>query len=221
MITLQLYNVIVDTENTSKKLLQRGQLQQRVTIIPLNKISGRVMDKRIVDLAQKLVGRENVQPALNLIDFPEETRPAMNWIFGQIFICKDMETARKIAFHDSIMKKCVTLEGDVFDPSGTLSGGARAKGGSILLKLEELKVFQNELNQKNDELREIELNIANIGQNAQKYTMLKQTYDLKLHEVEMVRMRIQQTTHHQIKEEVKKKNFNLLKNHNSFFEIIF
>ncbi|XP_051153235.1 structural maintenance of chromosomes protein 2 [Leptopilina boulardi] len=198
----KLYNVIVDTENTSKKLLQRGQLQQRVTIIPLNKISGRVMDKRIVDLAQKLVGRENVQPALNLIDFPEETRPAMNWIFGQIFICKDMETARKIAFHDSIMKKCVTLEGDVFDPSGTLSGGARAKGGSILLKLEELKVFQNELNQKNDELREIELNIANIGQNAQKYTMLKQTYDLKLHEVEMVRMRIQQTTHHQIKEEV-------------------
>ncbi|XP_043480727.1 structural maintenance of chromosomes protein 2 [Leptopilina heterotoma] len=198
----KLYNVIVDTENTSKKLLQRGQLQQRVTIIPLNKINGRVIDKRIVDLAQKLVGKENVQPALNLIDFPEETRSAMNWIFGQVFICKDMETARKIAFHDGIMKKCVTLDGDVFDPSGTLSGGSRAKGGSILLKLEELKVIQNELNQKNYELRDVEGNISNIGQNAQKYTMLKQTYDLKSHEVEMVRKRIQQTTHHQIKEEV-------------------
>lgn len=202
-MNFQLYNVIVDTENTSKKLLQRGQLQQRVTIIPLNKINGRVIDRRTVEFAQKLVGETNVQPALNLIDFPEEARPAMNWIFGQIFICKDMETAKKIAFHNNIMKKCVTLDGDVFDPAGTLSGGAPARGGSILLKLEELKVFQSELNQKNYELREVEGKISKIEHNAQKYTMLKQTYDLKSHEVEMVRKRIQQTTHHQIKEEVK------------------
>ena len=192
----------MDTENTSKKLLQRGQLQQRVTIIPLNKINGRLMDQRTIDFAQKLVGRENVQPALNLIDFPEDTRSAMTWIFGQIFICKDMDTARKVAFHDKIMKKCVTLDGDVFDPAGTLSGGSKSKGGSILLKLEELKVIQDELNEKQRTLHEIDSNIAQIGQCAQKYTSLKQAYDLKHHEVEMFRQRVHQTTHHQIKEEV-------------------
>lgn len=160
------------------------------------------MDQRTVDFAQKLVGSEKVQPALDLIDFPEETRPAMSWIFGQIFICKDMATARKVAFHERIMKKCVTLDGDVFDPSGTLSGGAKSKGGSILLKLEELKVVQEELKEKLQTLREIEANIANIGQSAEKYASLKRAYDLKNHEVEMVRQRIHQTTHHQIKEEV-------------------
>ena len=160
------------------------------------------MDQRTIDFAQKLVGRENVQPALNLIDFPEETRSAMSWIFGQIFICKDMDTARKVAFHDKIMKKCVTLDGDVFDPAGTLSGGSKSKGGSILLKLEELKVIQDKLKEKLQTLLEIDANIANIGQSAQKYASLKQAYDLKHHEVEMVRQRLEQTTHHQIKEEV-------------------
>ena len=62
-------------------------------------------------------------PALSLIQYDPEIHPAMEWIFGQTFICKDMETAKKVTFHDRIMKKSVTLDGDVFDPSGTLSGG--------------------------------------------------------------------------------------------------
>lgn len=65
---------MVDNEATGKKLLSNGQLQSRVTIVPLNKVSGRPMDRRVVDFAQNLVGAENVKPALSLIEFPEEVR---------------------------------------------------------------------------------------------------------------------------------------------------
>ncbi|XP_072753642.1 structural maintenance of chromosomes protein 2 [Anoplolepis gracilipes] len=198
----KLYNIIVDTETTSKKILKYGQLQQRVTIIPLNKVAGRSMEQAMVALAQKLVGKENVQPALTLLNFPDAVMPAMTWIFGQIFICKDMETAKKIAFHERIMKKCVTLEGDLFDPAGTLSGGAPAKSGSILLKLEELKEIQNELNKKEQLLRDIETAISNIAQTAEKYAVLKQKYDLVTYEMDMIRQRLQQTSYHKIKEEM-------------------
>jgi structural maintenance of chromosome 2 len=34
-----------------------------------------------------------------------------------------MELARKIAFDPEIRIRCVTLEGDIVDPSGTLTGG--------------------------------------------------------------------------------------------------
>jgi structural maintenance of chromosome 2 len=64
-----------------------------------------------------------VYPALSLIEYDPAVHAAMQWVFGQTFICKDMETAKKITFHDRILKKSVTLDGDVFDPSGTLSGG--------------------------------------------------------------------------------------------------
>jgi structural maintenance of chromosome 2 len=35
----KLYQVVVDTEATAKALLSRGQLRNRVTIVPLNKVS--------------------------------------------------------------------------------------------------------------------------------------------------------------------------------------
>jgi len=47
--------VIVDTEVTAKKLLQRGQLQRRTTIIPLNKIVGHSLDSSTVKFAKQLV----------------------------------------------------------------------------------------------------------------------------------------------------------------------
>jgi hypothetical protein len=79
------------------------------------------MDTIIILIFQ--VGKENVQPALSLIEYNPQIHPAMQWVFGQTFICKDMETAKKVTFHERILKKSVTLDGDVFDPSGTLSGG--------------------------------------------------------------------------------------------------
>ncbi|XP_003699378.2 structural maintenance of chromosomes 2 [Megachile rotundata] len=198
----KLYNIIVDTEINGKKLLQHGQLQQRVTIIPLNKVNGRPMDNQLVHLAQKIGGAENVQPALSLIDFPNETKSAMTWIFGQIFICKDIETAKKIAFHDNIKKKCITLEGDVVDPAGTLSGGAPVKTGSVLLKLEDLKAIQNELNTKLQELQNIETTLMNINSVAEKYMSLKQTFDLRNYEISMIKQKLSQTEYYKVKEEI-------------------
>lgn len=52
---MQLYDVVVDTDVTSKKLLQYGNLKQRTTFIPLNKIQSRKMNNRVVQIAQELV----------------------------------------------------------------------------------------------------------------------------------------------------------------------
>lgn len=51
-----MFNVVVDDENTGKQLLQNGDLQRRVTIIPLNKIQSNPVPPRIQHAATKLVG---------------------------------------------------------------------------------------------------------------------------------------------------------------------
>ena len=64
-----------------------------------------------------------MQTALSLVQYNDDLQKAMEWVFGGCFVCKDMDTAKRVAFDPHIMKKSVTLEGDVFDPAGTISGG--------------------------------------------------------------------------------------------------
>ena len=52
---LQLYNVVVDNEETGKQLLEKGRLKRRFTIIPLNKIASRSISDDVVKKAQSLV----------------------------------------------------------------------------------------------------------------------------------------------------------------------
>lgn len=51
----KLYNVIVTTDKVGKQLLDKGQLQSRVTFIPLNQISSRPIEQRLLERAQQVV----------------------------------------------------------------------------------------------------------------------------------------------------------------------
>lgn len=161
------------------------------------------MDSRTVKLAEEVGGRGNVWPALSAIEYDAELTPAMNSIFGQIFICKDMDTAKKVTFHKQIMKKCVTLDGDIYDPAGTLSGGAASKRGALLLQIEAMKKVREELRDNERSHAEMKQRVARDAETAKTYNSLKQNYDLKNHEVGLVRQRLQQTSHHKLREEVK------------------
>jgi structural maintenance of chromosome 2 len=52
----KLYNVVVDTEQTGKLLLEKGGLRRRITIIPLNKIESSPIPPRVQETAINLVG---------------------------------------------------------------------------------------------------------------------------------------------------------------------
>ncbi|KAG8235123.1 hypothetical protein J437_LFUL014386, partial [Ladona fulva] len=50
----RLYNIAVDSEETAKKLLQRGNLQSRVTFVPINKIRPSTIPNEKLAFAQRL-----------------------------------------------------------------------------------------------------------------------------------------------------------------------
>jgi len=55
LFVFQLYNVVVDTEVTGKKLISNGKLKRRYTFIPLNKIASRTLSNDVVKRAESLV----------------------------------------------------------------------------------------------------------------------------------------------------------------------
>ncbi|XP_014333654.2 structural maintenance of chromosomes protein 2 [Bos mutus] len=198
----RLYNVVVDTEVTGKKLLEKGELKRRYTIIPLNKISSRCIAPETLRIAQNLVGPNNVHVALSLVEYKPELQKAMEFVFGMTFVCDNMDNAKKVAFDKRIMTRTVTLGGDVFDPHGTLSGGARSQAASILMKFQELKDVQDELRTKENELRALEEELANLKNTAEKYRHLKQQWEMKAEEVDLLQTKLQQSSYHKQQEEL-------------------
>lgn len=93
----KLYQVVVDTEETGKKVLTKGQLKRRVTIIPLNKVQAKQLPNNVVDRARNVSGGE-AKPSIDLVSFDEQVRSAMMYAFGSSFICPDDETAKKVAY---------------------------------------------------------------------------------------------------------------------------
>uniref|UniRef100_A0A1B0CNN4 Putative structural maintenance of chromosome protein 2 chromosome condensation complex condensin n=1 Tax=Lutzomyia longipalpis TaxID=7200 RepID=A0A1B0CNN4_LUTLO len=189
-----LYNVVTDTDATSKMILQRGDLQTRTTMVPLNKISGKSVAPATVQMAEKVGGKENVHHALSLIEFHRDLEPVMRYVFGSTFICKDINVAKQVTYHRNIMTRCVTLDGDVVDPSGSLSGGARPKGGAVLLDVAEIKELKTAYNAKKAELQAIENQMGQLQKIAGEYNQLKQQLEMRQHELEVVNSRLANST---------------------------
>lgn len=199
----KLFNVVVDTEVTGKKLLSKGKLRSRVTIIPLNKITRSIVNDKVVSLAKREVGAENANLALSLVGFDDEVSAAMEYIFGRTLICRDMDMARKVTFNDKIKTRSVTLDGDVFDPQGTLTGGAKSKSSGILTRLSELREAQDRLQQLQTIATELKEKLSRVSASAAQYTELNEEVELKTQEMTLIRTRLEQSTLGQIISEVK------------------
>ncbi|KAE8783434.1 structural maintenance of chromosomes protein 2-1 [Hordeum vulgare] len=200
----RLYNVVVDTETTGKQLLQNGGLNRRVTIIPLNKIHTGTIPDRVQQAARRMVGAENVTLALELVGYDEEVKNAMAYVFGSTFVCRNMEAAKEIAFNREVGSTSVTLEGDIFQPSGLLTGGSRRGGGDLLRKLHELAKAEADLSDHEDMLSVIEQKIAVLLPLHKKYAELKSQFELKSYDLSLFQSRVEQNEHHKLGELVKK-----------------
>ncbi len=68
----------------------------------------------------------------------------------------------QVTFDKQVLKRSVSLSGDVFDPSGTLTGGSRSHTSSILTQLSELCERESALRKQEAALRDLDIQLANM-----------------------------------------------------------
>ncbi|PKU80584.1 Structural maintenance of chromosomes protein 2-1 [Dendrobium catenatum] len=200
----KLFNVVVDTESTGKQLLQNGELRRRVTIIPLNKIQSHIVPTRVQQSAASLVGEHNAELALLLIGYDDEVKNAMAYVFGSTFVCRSTNAAKEIAFNRDIGTTSVTLEGDIFQPSGLLTGGSRKGGGELLRQLHELAEKDSELCVRQNRLSEIDGKITKLLPLHKRFMHFKSQLELKSYDLSLFQSRAEQNEHHKLGELVRK-----------------
>jgi structural maintenance of chromosome 2 len=208
----RLYNVVVDNEVTGTQLLKNGKLRKRVTIIPLNKIAAFKASAQTIGAAQTLAPGK-VDLALSLVGYDNEISAAMEYVFGNTLICADADTAKKVTFDPNVRMRSITLEGDAYDPSGTLSGGSSPTSSGVLVTLQKLNDITRQLRTAETSLKELDIKIASEKSKLDQARKIKQELDLKSHEIKLAEEQISGNSSSSIIQEVEnmKENITQLK----------
>ena len=144
----QIQNIITDNENDAKKAI--GFLKEsragRATFLPLTAIKGKVMDENGLD---DCYGYVNI--ASRLVEFQSKYSDVINSLLGRTVVAEDLDAAISIAKKFNYKFKIVTLDGQVVNAGGSMTGGAKLQNAGILSRgneLERLKTECEELSQK-------------------------------------------------------------------------
>jgi structural maintenance of chromosome 2 len=184
-----LENVIVDNTDTSRELINHGKLKRRFNFIPLKGIKEYEPCPAKISAAQRLApGKVNL--ALSLIEYHDDVRKAMEFVFGSTLVCEDGDAAKKVTFEPSIRMRSVTLAGDVYEPGGTLTGGSAAKGSGVLKALQELNRILVDLREKEKSLSDLQATMARDRESLQAARKFRQELDLKTLQVELIQKQI-------------------------------
>ncbi len=125
----RMQNIVVENEDTAVKCIEYLRKKQigRATFLPLNKINVRIEE----NCPGGAMGF-----ARNFITTPEKFRKVFNFVLGNTLIVKDLANAKSIGIGSWRM---TTLDGDLIEPSGAMSGGYIKKIEMSFSNTEELE----------------------------------------------------------------------------------
>ena len=197
----KLYQVVVDTETTGKALLSKGQLQKRVTIIPLNKIDARGLSDAQIKRAAT-VSNGDAKLALSLVTSDPDVDSVMRYVFGKAFVCSSGAVAREVAFDKNVLANCVTVEGDMLNPGGLLTGGSRGGQASVLKKLHAMYEAEAEKADAERAFSGIRAELARAKKALDALADLEADADAAEHALGLVRAKLEGSEAHQLAEKV-------------------
>ena len=129
-------NVVVDREEDAKSAI--GFLKQRdggrATFLPLTAIRGDVLREAGVEREYGYVG-----VASQLVQFDRKYTEVFNNLLGRTVVVEDMDCGIAIARKYGSRFRIVTLDGQVLNRGGSMTGGSVSRSAGILSRANELK----------------------------------------------------------------------------------
>ena len=143
-------NIVVDTEADGKAAISylKRTGGGRATFLPLNTTQGRILQENGLEAFRGFVGI-----ASNLVTFEGRYRGVVENLLGRIVIVTDLDAAIAMSQRYNRRFKIVTLDGQVMNPGGSMTGGSVNKDAGILSRANELsKLTQKEKDLQNKKL---------------------------------------------------------------------
>lgn len=107
-------------------------------------------------------------------------------MFNDTMICDDPQSAQAVTFARNVGVRSVTLEGDVYEPSGTMSGGAAPSGSGVLVRAQELRAAEERVAQARGTLEALEREEAAARPGRDAWRARTRELQIKEHELRLL-----------------------------------
>ncbi len=142
-------NIVVDNETDAKRAM--GFLKEhragRATFLPITAIKGRVLSEQGLDDQYGFVSI-----ASELVSYDNKYSEIIRWLLGRTAVAEDIDSAIAIAKKYSYRFRIVTLDGQVINAGGSMTGGSRVQNAGILSRGNEIERLKGSLASMQKEL---------------------------------------------------------------------
>ena len=148
-----LQNVVTETEEDAKRLIEhlRKNNLGRASFLPITSVKG----KKLENFKSKEKGIIGV--ASDLVQFNKKYEQIILNLLGRTVIVDNMETAIKVAKQNNYSFRIITIEGDLINPSGAITGGSVAKKTvNILGRGREIESLEKEIKKIKQKIEKLE-----------------------------------------------------------------
>lgn len=134
-------NIITETEADAKRAIGflKSNKGGRATFLPISTIKAREFKEHGFNEYAGFVGI-----ASDLVETNEEYKEIIKYLLGAVVVTEDIDSAAAIAKKYGYRVKTVSLDGQVVNPGGSLTGGSLAKNAGLLSRSSDIKRLEDE-----------------------------------------------------------------------------
>ena len=139
---MSLQNIVTDTEEDAKRLIEhlRKNNLGRASFLPITSVKG----KKLENIKGKKIGVVGI--ASDLVSFDRKYEQIILNLLGRTVVVDNMQNAINIAKENNYSFRIITVEGDIINPLGAITGGSVAKKTvNILGRSREIESLEKEI----------------------------------------------------------------------------
>ena len=165
-------NIVTYNEEGAKELIKflKDNSFGRATFLPITSMKRRTFDERLIAGKQGCFGL-----ASSLVDYNRDIDNVVSNLLGNTVIVDNLNTAVTLAKSSGYAFRIVTLDGDVVNPQGSLTGGSKkAESSNLIGREREIETLGIEIIKLEKRVEEINKEIA---LDSEKFTSQKKKLD--------------------------------------------
>lgn len=162
-------HLICRDDDSARRAIEwlKRERRGRATFLPLNTVT--VRQPVALPDHPAVVGR-----AIDLVQFDDSYRSAISQLLAHIIVVKDLPQAVQLAKTGGFKQRFVTLDGELVNPGGSMTGGRQKKDHSVVRRASERLTLKDQLERLDVEIQKVE---DLLIQNKARFDEAQMTFD--------------------------------------------